>query len=92
MYIRKSNGKRAVTLEDGTVLSQADLPPSSVRRWVASRKAVVVKAVDNGLISEEEALERWALSDEELQQWRDALSRHGEAALKVTKTQRYRQP
>ena len=92
MYIRKSNGKRTVTLEDGTVLSQADLPPRSVRRWVASRKAVVVRAVDNGLISEEEALERWSLSDEELQQWRDALCRHGEAALKVTKAQRYRQP
>ena len=39
---------------------RADLPPADTRRWVASRKAVVVKAVVYGLITQAEALERYA--------------------------------
>ena len=45
MYIRKTGGPRLVTLPDGTVMSRADLPPADTRRWVASRKAAVVRAV-----------------------------------------------
>ena len=58
MYLKKVDGPRQVTLPDGSILSRADLPPDQTRRWVASRKAVVVKAVIFGLISQAEALER----------------------------------
>ncbi|MEL7115518.1 MAG: DUF1153 domain-containing protein, partial [Pseudomonadota bacterium] len=56
MYLRKIDGPRTVTLPDGTVLSRADMPSPKTRRWVASRKAAVVKGVKFGLMSTEEAL------------------------------------
>jgi hypothetical protein len=91
MFLKRVDGPRQVTLPDGSILSRADLPAADTRRWVASRKAVVVKAVVYGLLSEAEALERYALSPEEFALWRDAVSRHGEKALKVTAIQKYRQ-
>jgi Protein of unknown function (DUF1153) len=91
MFLKKVDGPRQVTLPDGTVLSRADLPPADTRRWVASRKAVVVRAVQYGLIPESEALERYALSEEEFGLWRDTVATHGEKALKVTAIQKYRQ-
>ncbi len=45
MYLKKIDGPRAVNLPDGSVMTRADLPPVETRRWVASRKAAVVKAV-----------------------------------------------
>lgn len=91
MYLKKVDGPRAVTLPDGSILTRADLPPAETRRWVASRKAKVVKAVAYGLISESEALQRYGLSAEEFALWRAAVERHGEKALKVTAIQKYRQ-
>ena len=91
MYLKKVDGPRHITLPDGSILSRADLPPADTRRWVASRKAVVVKAVHYGLIGLADALERYALSEEEFQLWRDAVEKHGEKALRVTTIQKYRQ-
>lgn len=91
MFLKRVDGPRQVTLPDGTILSRADLPPAETRRWVASRKAVVVKAVVYGLIPESEALERYALSEEEFALWRTAVERHGDQGLKVTTLQKYRQ-
>ncbi|MEQ6203824.1 DUF1153 domain-containing protein [Sulfitobacter sp. HNIBRBA2951] len=91
MYLRKVDGPRAVTLADGTVMTMADLPPTRTRRWVASRKAAVVRGVVYGLISKEDALERYSLSDDEFIEWVRAVSTHGEAALKATMVQKYRQ-
>lgn len=92
MYLKKVNGPRAVTLADGTVMTRADLPDARTRRWVASRKASVVRAVAGGLISREEALKIPDLSGEELDAWHALVELHGEAALKATSVQRYRQP
>jgi hypothetical protein len=91
MYLKKVDGPRAVTLPDGTVMTRADLPPPETRRWVASRKAVVVRAVVHGLITESEALERSERSEEEFGLWRRAVETFGEKALKVTAIQKYRQ-
>ena len=91
MYLKRVDGPRQVTLPDGSTLSRADLPPAETRRWVASRKAVVVRAVIHGLISEKEACERYALSAEEFALWRNAVETHGEKALRVTTLQKYRQ-
>lgn len=92
MYLKKLDGPRAVTLPDGSVMTRADLPPPDTRRWVASRKAAVVRAVDNGLITQEEALARYALSEDEFQSWINAVRTHGVEALRVTALQKYRQP
>ena len=92
MYLKKVNGPRAVTLPNGTIMTRADLPDPSTRRWVASRKAAVVRAISADLISREDALKQYELSEEELDAWHVAVSHHGEVALKATMIQRYRQP
>ncbi|MBR3370201.1 MAG: DUF1153 domain-containing protein [Rhodobacteraceae bacterium] len=92
MYIKKVEGPRAVTLPDGRVLTLADLPPANTRRWVASRKALVVLAVQHGLMNRKTVLDRYDLSDEEFDLWETAVSQHGVDALKVTSLQKYRQP
>jgi len=92
MYLRKLEGKRSVSLPDGSVMTQCDLPPANTKRWVASRKAAVVKGVAYGLISRETALSRYSLSAEEFSEWISAYHDHGADALKVTCLQKYRQP
>ena len=92
MYLKKVNGPRAVTLPNGTIMTRADLPDPSTRRWVASRKAAVVRAISADLISREDALSQYELSEEELDAWHGAVEQYGEAALKATRIQRYRQP
>ena len=91
MYLKKVDGPRSVTLADGTVMSRADLPSKDTERWVASRKAAVVRGVIYGLISQSEALERYRISEEEFFEWVRAVSKHGECALKTTSLQKYRQ-
>lgn len=91
MFLKKVDGPRAVTLPDGTVMTRADLPPATTKRWVASRKAAVVRGVVYGLIGQDEALKRYGLSVEEFQEWVGAITEHGEDALKATALQKYRQ-
>jgi hypothetical protein len=91
MYLRKVDGPRAVTLSDGRVMTRADLPGPETRRWVASRKAAVVRAVTAGLITRSWAIETYQLSDDEYSAWEQAVERHGEAALRATALQKYRQ-
>ena len=91
MYIRREKGPVYVTLPDGSKLTRSDLPSPTTKRWVARRKAVVVSAVDAGLIEPSEACEMYRLSEEELEIWRSAVRNHGAAALRVTSIQRYRQ-
>ncbi|MEL6682399.1 MAG: DUF1153 domain-containing protein [Pseudomonadota bacterium] len=92
MYLRKVEGPRSVSLPDGSIMTRADLPSEKTRRWVASRKAAVVRAEESGLIQRKEALERYKLSEEEFAEWETAVTQFGEAALKTTALQRYRQP
>lgn len=91
MYLKKVDGPRQVTLPDGSILSRADLPAADTLRWVASRKAVVVRAVQYGLLNLNDALDRYALSQEEFDLWRNAVEKHGAKALRVTTLQKYRQ-
>ncbi len=90
MYLKKIDGPRAVTLPDGSIMTRADLPPKETRRWVASRKASVVRAVCFGLLSEADALKMYGLSEEELDSWKFAVEAHGTKALKATTIQKYR--
>ncbi|MEY8827798.1 DUF1153 domain-containing protein [Sedimentitalea sp. XS_ASV28] len=92
MFLKKVEGPRAVTLPDGTIMTRADLPAPNTRRWVASRKAAVVRGVLYGLITQPDALRKYGLSDEEFKSWVAAVADHGEDALKATALKRYRQP
>lgn len=91
MFLRKVEGPRAVTLPNGLVMTQADLPDPKTHRWVASRKAAVVRGVLYGLISQADALIRYRLSVEEFHGWVAAVADHGEDALKATALKKYRQ-
>lgn len=91
MYIRRGKGPVYVVLPDGSRLTRSDLPPVDTYRWVARRKAIVVAAVDNGLLDASEACEMYRLTPEELETWRMAMARHGTSALRITSLQKYRQ-
>ncbi|MEL6680827.1 MAG: DUF1153 domain-containing protein [Pseudomonadota bacterium] len=91
MYIRRGNKPVFAKDHEGRTISKADLPPRDTVRWVARRKAVVVAAVNGGIITAEEACELYDLSPEELESWQESLAKHGTSALRVTTLQRYRQ-
>lgn len=69
-----------------------DLPNPSRKsiRWVASRKAAVVRAVRRGDLTAGEACDRYGISIDEFLSWSRALSNHGEHALRITKAQHFR--
>lgn len=79
---------RVVTPTENAV---AGLPPSNTVRWSPQRKASVVEAVRDGLISLDEACRRYQLSAEEFQEWQQALTVHGLKGLSVTRSRYYRQ-
>ena len=70
---------------------RAALPPADTKRWVASRKAAVVAAVNADVIDPDEVEARYGVSPEELDSWRDALSKHGVGGLRTTRLQVYRE-
>ena len=73
-------------------LSLDDLPAPNTTRWVIRRKAQVVNAVKSGLISIDEACERYSLSIEEFSSWQKAMKIHGSRGLRATRIQYYRTP
>ena len=75
----------------GEPLTIADLPPPSTRRWVVRRKAEVVAAVNGGLLSIDDVLERYNLTLEEFASWQRAVDRSGMQGLRVTRIQHYRE-
>ncbi len=76
---------------DGSPLTIADLPPPNTKRWVIRRKAEVVAAVRGGLLSLEEACERYTLTVEEFLSWQQSIDRYGLPGLRATRIQHYRQ-
>jgi hypothetical protein len=67
-----------------------DLPPPGIKRWVIRRKAEVVAAVRAGILSLDEACERYTLSVEEFLSWQRSIDRHGLRGLRTTRIQDYR--
>ena len=74
----------------GAPMTRDDLPPPNTKRWVMRRKAEVVAGVRAGLISLEEACDRYALSVDEFRSWQRLLDTHGLAGLRATRTKEYR--
>ncbi len=75
----------------GNPLTLEDLPPSNTVRWVIRRKAELVAAIRGGLLSLEDACERYQLSEEELQSWANSIAKHGTRGLRSTRLQLYRE-
>ena len=74
----------------GEPLTLDSLPPASTTRWVVRRKAEVVAAVNGGLLTIDEVLERYNLTLEEFAGWQRAVDRSGMQGLRVTRIQDYR--
>jgi Protein of unknown function (DUF1153) len=75
---------------DGNPLTLDDLPPPNTTRWVIRRKAEVVAAVRGGLLTTEDALARYGLTEEEFESWKKAIEKHGLQGLRTTRLQHYR--
>jgi len=74
----------------GERLTFDKLPAPDTNRWVARRKAEVVAAVNGGMLTIEEACERYQLTLEEFASWQRAVERSGLPGLRVTRAQHYR--
>lgn len=72
------------------VLTRDNLPPPDTTRWVASRKAQVVAAVESGLMTIDEVLHRYNLSHEEFYGWQHGLHAAGLAGLRISWAQHER--
>ncbi|MEO0700478.1 MAG: DUF1153 domain-containing protein, partial [Pseudomonadota bacterium] len=75
----------------GEPLTLDDLPSPNTKRWVMRRKAEVVAAVNGGLLTIDEVLERYGLTLEEFASWQRAMDRSGMKGLRVTRIQKYRE-
>jgi Protein of unknown function (DUF1153) len=87
----RATRSRFVIGPDGAPLTIADLPSPDTKRWVIRRKAEVVAAVRGGLLSLEEACERYKLTVDEFLSWQRSIEKHGLAGLRATRIQDYRE-
>jgi hypothetical protein len=85
-----SKGEKYVIGPTGAPLTLSDLPPANTQRWVIRRKAEVVAAVRGGLLTFDDACERYKLTSEEFAGWQQAIDRYGLAGLRTTRIQQYR--
>ena len=74
----------------GEPITLATLPAPGTKRWVIRRKAEVVAAVRGGILSLEEACDRYHLSVEEFLSWQRMIESHGLQGLRTTRVQDYR--
>src|SRR3546814_20234454 len=90
MYSDSSGRPSNIIGPAGKPLSLDDLPPPSTKRWVIRRKAEVVTAVRAGLLTLEEACQRYNLSVEEFLSWQSMIDKHGMRGLRTTRLPQYR--
>ena len=94
-HTSKSQGEadarpRYVVGVNGDIITLADLPPPHLTRWVIRRKAEIVLAVHGGLLTLEEACQRYQLTEEEFAAWKTAIEQHGLLGLRATHVQDHR--
>jgi hypothetical protein len=61
--------RKHLTRRNGLQLTLADLPPPDTRRWYPRWKIFVARAVEVGLLSFDQASQRYSLSFEEFLGW-----------------------
>lgn len=89
--IEYSNSRPARIIgPNNQILTRETLPPANTTRWVAHRKAQIVVAVESGLMSIDEVIERYGLSIEEFAGWQRAMDRAGVAGLRIAWLQKDR--
>ncbi len=91
MRNRQDGGRYSVVGPRGNILNQRNLPSAVAQHWTPTKKAEVVAAVRNGLLSLDEARERYSMTIEEYTSWERHLDEHGLEGLLLGKLQEYRQ-
>jgi hypothetical protein len=87
---QKRKHRNRVAPRSGPPMTLDQLPPADTKRWVASRKAAVVGAISQNLLTRGEAKVRYGISEAELGHWEIAIESAGTRGLRVTHLQRYR--
>lgn len=67
-----------------------ELPPPQTVRWVKSRKMAVIRAIESGVLTDQDACQRYGLSEEELSSWKGMVRKFGPDALRATHLRQYR--
>jgi Protein of unknown function (DUF1153) len=67
-----------------------NLPAADTKRWSSRRKAAVLVAIRTGVLTREEACERYLISEEELSLWEAAFDRSGISGLRISSLRSYR--
>ena len=75
---------------DGKHVTLADLPSRTHKRWRSRHKAIVLMAVYTGVLSFEEACERYQLSLDELLSWQRWFESQGMPDLRATMGGKFR--
>ncbi|WP_174297168.1 DUF1153 domain-containing protein [Sphingomonas bacterium] len=60
-------------------------------RWTASRKAEILRQLGSEELTVRQAIEKYALSEQEIALWRRAVQAAGVHALRTTRIQNYRE-
>ena len=82
--IEQTNSRPAHPVGQSTHIPGLDrLPPANTSRWIASRKAEVVKAVEDGVMTIDDAIERYGLTLEEFCSWQRRMERDGVPGLRI---------
>ncbi len=90
MPMDQIENKRVAIGPAGQPLTIDDLPSPDTKRWVIRRKAEVVAGVRAGLLTLEEACQRYKLSADEFLAWERLIDAHGVRGLRTTRLQQYR--
>lgn len=72
---------------EGHRVTEDDLPPRGNKHWNGHQKAQVVAAIEGGLITQHEAMCRYALSMEEYLTWKVILQQFGVEGLNAARAQ-----
>ena len=86
MSVRNRSRVKYVIGPDGTALTRSDLPDTDTARWAIRSQAAVVAAVRGGLLTLEDACDRYRLTVDEFLSWQQSIERHGLSGLRTTKT------
>ena len=73
----------------GDVITPQNLPPKGAQRWTANKKAILVRAVEHGLVSLKQVLEDYQMTEQEFLLWKKGLP-EGKSGLQLTHFQKKR--
>lgn len=59
-------------------------------KWVASRKARLIRAIEDGEMTDLDAYIQWGITGPELEEWRKRYAEYGLHGLRVTHVKKYR--